>query len=213
MPSSFEGNHGHIRYNIEAVLDIPWGFDKEFKVPFTVLKQEYLNQWPDLKYPMRMEIIKLLCCFPCQSKPMYLQITIPYSGFTPGQVIPMTLEMRNNSHVPVTRIQFVIKRIIENVSDNPYEKSRFDFDTMYEVHGPGVLARESQTRLQSIEIPNILCSSNDHCCRVIKLTYELIVSFTTNGMHIDPELKYQSDLEVCHLNFQLQFIIQHQLHQ
>lgn len=188
MPSSFEGHHGHIRYNVEAVLDIPWGFDKDFTLPFTVLKQEYLNQWPDLKLPIQLEMIKSLCCFPCQSKPLYLQVSIPYSGFTPGQIIPMTVEMRNKSNIMINRVKFIIKRLIENISDSPYEKSRFESDKMYEVYGEGVSEEETATRIQNIEIPMILCNSNEHCSRVIKLTYELVVTFETEGCHIDPEL-------------------------
>lgn len=33
LPASLEASHGHIRYHIEAVLDITWKFDKRSKLP------------------------------------------------------------------------------------------------------------------------------------------------------------------------------------
>ena len=45
-PSSFEGELGHVRYYAKAVIDKPWKFDHEVKVPFTVINNLDLNQEP-----------------------------------------------------------------------------------------------------------------------------------------------------------------------
>lgn len=49
LPTSFEGDYGHIRYTASVVLDIPMWPDKEFEVPFTVIKPINLNADPALK--------------------------------------------------------------------------------------------------------------------------------------------------------------------
>lgn len=49
LPSSFEGEFGHVRYTIKVTLDRPWKFDQDTKMAFTVISPIDLNQNPALK--------------------------------------------------------------------------------------------------------------------------------------------------------------------
>lgn len=49
LPSSFEGDFGHIRYIATVVLDIPNWPDDEYQQPFTVIKPLDLNDDLELK--------------------------------------------------------------------------------------------------------------------------------------------------------------------
>lgn len=112
LPASFEASHGHIRYYIEAVLDIPWRFDKESKLQFTVARVNDLNESLDLKIPCRIEEVKKFCCFFCESDPLMMTVTLPYSGFVPGQNIHVAVNYNNRSDVQVDGTKLSLKRII-----------------------------------------------------------------------------------------------------
>lgn len=49
LPSSFEARHGHIRYTIEVVIDVPLWMNKVFKEEFTVIKSLNLDDHPSLR--------------------------------------------------------------------------------------------------------------------------------------------------------------------
>lgn len=48
LPSSFNGEHGHVRYTTKVVIDIPWGKDKEQEKVFEVISPLNLNDEPSL---------------------------------------------------------------------------------------------------------------------------------------------------------------------
>lgn len=112
LPASFEALHGNIRYNVEAVLDIPWGFNKEFKLQFTLVRHDDLNHFPELAIPTSAEEVKQFCCCFCLSDPMLITVTLPCSGFAPGQSIPIKISYRNKSNVVVQSTRINLKRII-----------------------------------------------------------------------------------------------------
>lgn len=113
LPSSFEGSDGHIRYSVEAVLDVPWFFDKTYQVQFTVVRVDDLNLHPELKIPSHSEEIKRFCCCFCESEPLIVTVVIPYTGYTPGQNIHFTITYNNKSNVQILSTKICLKRTVE----------------------------------------------------------------------------------------------------
>lgn len=48
LPSTFNGEHGHVRYMAKVTIDIPWGKDKEKETIFEVFSALNLNDQPSL---------------------------------------------------------------------------------------------------------------------------------------------------------------------
>lgn len=114
LPASLESAHGSIRYHIEAVLDVPWRFDKKFKLAFTVVRHDDLNLQPELRIASTSEEIKRFCCFFCQSEPLMMTVTVPQTGYTPGQSILVTVFYNNQSDVEVARTKISLKRRVHH---------------------------------------------------------------------------------------------------
>lgn len=112
LPASLEAPKGHIRYEIEAVLDIPWSYDKEFKLQFTLVRNEDLSLDPQLRLPVDYEEIRTFCCFFCKSQPIILTVCLPRTGYTAGEYIPISINYVNKSDVDASRTKINLKQMI-----------------------------------------------------------------------------------------------------
>lgn len=79
---------GNIRYSAKAVLDRPWKSDKEFRLPFTVIKTHDLNLSPALYIPSKSEIVRHFYCCCIRSKPFFMSASIPFSGLLTLMIMP-----------------------------------------------------------------------------------------------------------------------------
>ncbi|XP_070494889.1 arrestin domain-containing protein 3-like [Chironomus tepperi] len=188
LPATFDGVHGEIRYYVEAVLDIPWRFDKEVKTPITIVRHDDLNLYPELRVAQAVEEVKTFCCLFCESGPLLMQATIPQSGFAKGQYVPIKIHYSNKSDTDVLSTSIKLRRLINFKSTTPHEKTKSDNEKMVEVNCRGVKAGESVTLENTIDIPSIMMSSNGRFCRVIQIEYFIQVEAHVDGCHTNPEL-------------------------
>lgn len=49
LPSTYDGQHGHIIYYANVIVIIPWGSDKDFEDRFYVFRDLDLNRFPSLR--------------------------------------------------------------------------------------------------------------------------------------------------------------------
>jgi hypothetical protein len=112
IPASFDLKYkNNIRYRLEACLDIPWAFDKRFKLEFIVHCNYDLNMFPELKKPVQVEEVKDFCCF-CCSQHLVMTLSVPQTGYTPGENIPFIINFNNKSRYKIKRTKIYLTRVI-----------------------------------------------------------------------------------------------------
>lgn len=188
LPASFEASHGHIRYKIEAVLDVPWGFDKECKIQFTVIRNDDLNLFPELLVPMVDEHFKRFCCLFCKSEPLIMTVNLPHSGYIPGQNLPIHVRYKNQSNISVRKTNIKFKRITRFNSHFPYCESHLEKDKLIHVDAPGCGSAEDAEFEAAVTLPSTLLMSNSIFCNIIQVFYELEIEAETSGCHENIEM-------------------------
>lgn len=183
LPSTFNGEHGHVRYTAKVTIDIPWGKDKETEITFQVISPLNLNDEPSLAEPKKEEKEKFYCCCCCESGPTTLVVCIPYSGFVPGQIIPLTVELDNNSNVTIDAVKIKLKRDLTFKARRPSEKTNFSSSELAVLRLQGIEAHASKTWTEQMIVPNSLMFSNLKYCGIITDQYVLNVEAIAGGMY------------------------------
>lgn len=188
IPYSVEGKFGHVRYKVDANLDIPWAFDLQSERGFTVVRHEDLNIFPELRLPIEVEEIKVFCCLFCKSDPLIVKVRLPRTGFGLGEKIPVCVELINNSNKDVEKTTFSLKRVDRFHSTSPFDKTKETKEEVAESRGRGAKKGETVTFEELVEIPHTLMINNNKYCNVFQITYELKVTAETEGISVSPEL-------------------------
>ena len=167
-------------------LDRPWKFDLAFKLPFTVIKLEDLNVLsPALKVPSKTEVCKSFYCCCFKSKPLLMKVTLPFSGYVPGQSVQVVVELNNQSNVNVEGVKLALEKKITYISQSPRSKIKIEHGTVKEVFGLGVLNASTGQVAISLVVPPIP-PTNINSCKVLKVAYELKVLAKVSGAHRNP---------------------------
>ncbi|PAV65405.1 hypothetical protein WR25_19321 isoform A [Diploscapter pachys] len=113
LPSSFEGEFGHIRYTCKAICERPWDFDIVCRKAFTVIGIEDINADPKLNEPLNVSDSNhtvALCCRSAGS--VSGEIAVAKIGYTPGEVIAISYSATNNS----SRSRSICLRLVQNTT-------------------------------------------------------------------------------------------------
>lgn len=189
LPSTFNGEFGHVRYVAKVVIDIPWGKDKEQEKTFIVNSPLNLNDEPSLAEPRKEEKEKFYCCCCCESGPMTLVLCIPYTGYVPGQIIPLTIELDNNSNVAIEEVKIKLERELSFKARHPREQTKCSYSELAKLRLQGIEAHASKTWTEQMTIPNSLSFSNLKYCGIITDKYVLKVEAVAGSMHENTEIK------------------------
>lgn len=185
LPSSFEAKNGYVRYIVRSTLDRPWKFDLSFKLPFTVIKHEDLNALsPALKVPFQTQVSKSFYCCCIKSKPLLMKVTVPFSGYVPGQSVDVVIEIKNKSDVDVDGVKLALQKTITYTSLSPRPKIKLEHSTIKEVFGVGILNETTGQVAISLVVPPIPPTNSS--CKVLKVAYELKILAKVFGAHRNP---------------------------
>lgn len=206
LPYTVELKHGSIRYHAEAVLDIPWSFDKEIKMPFTLVRHDDLNMYSELRVGQKYEEVKTFCCLFCESGPLIMTVTVPYTGFAVGHGVNIKIDFVNKSDVDVLRTKLKLKRRIEYTARTPEWKTKSDTEKMVEKITDGVKGGESNYIETNFDIPHTLMCSNGVYCQVVTISYSMEVEGEVDGCHSNPEIIFPIVIGSIPIRFDSQYI-------
>lgn len=206
LPASLRLPYGTISYEVEAILDIPWSFDKEFKREFIVLRNDDFSNQPELMIPSKSEEIKKFCCWCCESDPLIVTVTLPKTGFLPGEVIPLTIDYVNKSDVEITETNIFLKQVVKYswfvifqisfnkycnqflfFSQTPEVEEKCEEEDILECHALGVGVKTTSKVDVKLDLPAHVLPTNKNYCKVIEISYVLKVSTVPDGCHMDIE--------------------------
>lgn len=190
IPYSVDGEHGHIRYKIEAKLDIPWTIcDLHTKLPFTVTRREDLNLFPELRIAQEVEEIKKFCWGICDKNPLIIKLRLPKSGYALGENVHITIEYSNKSSHCVERTEIALWRKEKFVCSDPVKKDRVNKTKITETTADGVSKNSDAKIVHILQIPQVLMITNRRYTQVFQISYELKINVVTDGCTSSPTLK------------------------
>jgi hypothetical protein len=99
---------GKVQYFVEGCLDIPWSFDKEFKVEFPVVRRDDFSGQKDFATP-QVKNVEVRSCLCCCSASLRGSVSIPHGVFTPSSAIPITIHSENGK---MGNVDMKLKRIV-----------------------------------------------------------------------------------------------------
>lgn len=100
---------------------------------------------------------------------------LPFWGFVPGQIIPITVCYENESSTSIELTKVNVKQFIRFNSKNPHRKSVLQSIKITETHTGGVKGGKSQNHEVFVALPTTLLKSNASLCRIVQVFYQLKV--------------------------------------
>lgn len=187
IPESLKICNNKIEYKVEALLHIPWTFDKKKCAPFTIVRNDSLMGFPALQHPMQLENENSFCCLCCKKGVCTMGASIPQSVFTVGQMIPIKIECQNLSTVDIKDITIKIIQEQSCTSSTPKDKTK-SFPSKC-LNKAGVEGVKSGGILESrevlIQVPSNSNRSNETYCKVVTVNHFLEVRCKTSWYHRD----------------------------
>jgi len=182
IPYTVGLQHAEIGYYVEAVLDIPWKFDKESKIPLTIIPYVDLNFYQHLRIPQNFEMYKNTCSLFCETGRVQMTIHVPYTGFAIGQKVPVKFSYINKSNVDVLRTKMTLKRIITYNAQTPHPKTKIKKENMFFAITDGCKNGETVSFDSIFEIPIVMLCTNDNVCRVASIAYVMKIEAVFGGL-------------------------------
>ncbi|BFF89512.1 arrestin domain-containing protein 17 [Drosophila madeirensis] len=186
-PSSFEGNIGRISYRIGVNIVQSWKYDSLFSRAFTVLQTKDLFTYKSVAHvPVQAKSAKTFGFWPFKSDPLSLELTLPQSIFYPGQMVPLSLLVGNDSNIKVQELKVSLAMIVTYFSDLGCGSNMERFSVV-KMRSDGVLRNTRKQFEFQLQVPSTPATCF-HLCRIIKIAYQIEVVAKVKGMHVNATL-------------------------
>ncbi|CAG9130041.1 unnamed protein product [Plutella xylostella] len=189
-PSSFEGSLGKVWYRVLAGSEQPGCAVEWFEEDFYVVAPVDLNADPAIKQPMSFDFEQVYSCCLCQSDPVCVRVSLPACGYCPGQVVPVKVEVENDSGVEVKKIKFEIVQkesySVQNGASQCTEPERpLAPGAGAATLGP-VLAGAHREKVVELTVPPMIVPNLSNC-RLIDVKYYFKITLQVTGCNDDEE--------------------------
>ncbi|XP_065095364.1 arrestin domain-containing protein 17-like [Ochlerotatus camptorhynchus] len=172
LPTSFEGQYGHIRYTTTVVIERPSQQSTTYREAFTVLRNVNLNDNPSLREPKKLELSKSSGWWIFKSDPMDITVEIPSTGYVSGQSIPVAVVWKNNNSASIHGIRIKLYKHETYSATEPYEKSRTDSQSVVKIENRDVQNDVDGRFERSLLVPSLPPTT---VSPLITIAYELAV--------------------------------------
>lgn len=188
LPSSLSAGFGEISYCVESNIDLENRYKICFgETPFTIVRYDDLNLYPELRSPIRLETVKSFCFILCTGS-LIVTVSMPCTGFALGQSVPIKIEYLNKSSVNVKHTKVILKRAKRFTIHHPKTQTKTFDDIIASIISDGVKARQSKYLETILEIPQNLICSNDRFCKIITVTYSIDIEGELAALHSNPKI-------------------------
>ena len=184
LPSSFEGQHGHVRYFIEAKIDQSglFNFNKKKKLFITINSVIDLNFIQGVDIAQTNSNAKTFGCLCCTSGPLSATVRIPRYGYTPGEIIPISAEIENlsNKQMHCTKA-LLFQDVVFRATNGTKSSTRI----LQEVRkGPIDSGKSDSWDGQPLSIPPVPPTGLGGC-RIMDVSYRLEFRVDPSGIGFD----------------------------
>ncbi|CAA19457.2 Arrestin C-terminal-like domain-containing protein [Caenorhabditis elegans] len=180
---SFEGCHGHIRYDVHVELDRPWKFNKKSRKCFSVIPVFDLNITPTAINPMVNTASKNTGLI-LKKGLVTITVNLPKRGYVAGEIMPITVNIDNGSKVAVSEVSAKMTQLSHfhashgnMIGVTAHTHNRNDEKLVAESRRVADVPAKSRGQMVlSMKIPAIVPSFN---CPIIAVDYCLTVKVST----------------------------------
>lgn len=133
-----------------------------------------------MQLPSHYEAVKVFCCGPFKNQPLQFQISLPQSGFVPGQNIPVSVLVQNESKIPVELVKIELVMMAHFVAQRRTRNQRTVL-TKYKTE-EGVLRHTNKRFDCALPVP----ATPPTCmnlCRLIQIMYQIEVEIKVKGWY------------------------------
>ncbi|KAK6740846.1 hypothetical protein RB195_008976 [Necator americanus] len=174
LPTSFEGEFGHIRYTCRAICERPWDFDIVSRKAFTVIGIEDINSDPRLNEPVSSCESNHTVAWCCRSNgSITAELKLEKSGYTPGEKINASYRISNNSSraKPVC-LKFIQNTVYKAKTFAGHEEVKATTRVILKIDRPEILSNTTSDWLTvEIVVPSLPPRLGK--CKILSVVYSL----------------------------------------
>ncbi|CAL8074705.1 unnamed protein product [Orchesella dallaii] len=184
IPSTFEGQHGHIKYTLEASIQRSWKEDHTAVIPIEIRGLIDLNAEPKAAEPVKIFKEKHVGLMLCQNGPLVVNFFLSKAGFVPREYLQFGVEIRNSASI---RISCVIISLRSHITYKVGAERKSQADKVLQCIGPSVEMKGYLIWQNHFQIPD-LPPNPLIGCKIMELQYYLEIKLV---------LERWTDLKIC----------------